>query len=107
MRLSAAPFERLTDEGEVALIRRLAAWPRVVESAAEVHEPHRVAFFLYDLAAEFHAQWNRGKDAPNLRFINREDSDSTVARLALVHATKLVLASGLAILGVSAPEEMR
>ena len=105
--LSAAPFEHLTDAGEVALIRRLAAWPRVVESAAEVHEPHRIAFFLYELAAEFHAQWNRGKDSPQLRFINRDSGDSTVARLALVHATKLVLASGLAILGVSAPEEMR
>jgi len=107
IRLSAAPFERLTDEGEIALIRRLAAYPRVVEAAAEMHEPHRVAFFLYELAGEFHAQWNRGKESPQLRFINRDDSDSTVARLALVHATKLVLASGLAILGVSAPEEMR
>jgi arginyl-tRNA synthetase len=105
--LHSAPFELLVDEGEMALIRRLAAYPRVVESAAEVHEPHRVAFYLYELAAEFHAQWNRGKESPHLRFINREEADSTTARLALVHAVKLVLASGLAILGVGAPEEMR
>jgi arginyl-tRNA synthetase len=105
--LHAAPFDRLTDEGEMALIRRLAAYPRIVEAAAEVHEPHRIAFYLYELAAEFHAQWNRGKESPHLRFINRGEADSTTARLALVHAVKLVLASGLAILGVGAPEEMR
>jgi arginyl-tRNA synthetase len=105
--LHAAPFERLTDEGEMALIRRLAAYPRIVEAAAEVHEPHRIAFYLYELAAEFHAQWNRGKESPHLRFIIRNETDSTTARLALVHAVKLVLASGLAILGVGAPEEMR
>ena len=91
----------------MALIRRLCAYPRVVEAAAEAHEPHRVAFYLYDLASEFHAHWNRGKELPQLRFINPADSDSTLARLALVHATKLVLSSGLAILGVRAPEEMR
>jgi arginyl-tRNA synthetase len=105
--LHAAPFDRLTDEGEMALIRRLAAYPRIVDAAAEVHEPHRIAFYLYELAAEFHAQWNRGKESPHLRFINRDEADSTTARLALVHAVKLVLASGLAILGVGAPGEMR
>jgi len=105
--LAKAPLERLTDSGEMALIRRLAEYPRVLEGAAETHEPHRVAFYLYEVAAEFHGHWNRGKELPQLRFINQTDSDSTVARLALVHATKLVLSSGLAILGVSAPEEMR
>ena len=105
--LAKAPLGRLTDIGEMALIRRLAEYPRVLEGAAETHEPHRVAFYLYEVAAEFHGHWNRGKELPQLRFINQEDSDSTVARLALVHATKLVLSSGLAILGVSAPEEMR
>jgi arginyl-tRNA synthetase len=105
--LAKAPLERLTDSGEMALIRRLAEYPRVLEGATEAHEPHRVAFYLYEVAAEFHGHWNRGKELPQLRFINQTDSDSTVARLALVHATKLVLSSGLAILGVSAPEEMR
>jgi arginyl-tRNA synthetase len=105
--LAHAPLEKLTDSGEMALIRRLAEYPRVVEAAAEAHEPHRIAFYLHDVASEFHAHWNRGKELPQLRFINHADSHSTLARLALVHATKLVLSSGLAILGVSAPEEMR
>ncbi len=102
-----ASFDRLADEGEIALIRRLLEYPRIIEAAAAAHEPHRVAFYLYELAADFHGQWNRGKELPQLRFIDPLDSDSTLARLALVHATKLVLSSGLAILGVSAPEEMR
>lgn len=106
-RSGAAPLTRLADEGEIALIRRLLEYPRIVEAAATAHEPHRVAFYLYELASDFHGQWNRGKELPQLRFIDPVDSDSTLARLALVHATKLVLSSGLAILGVSAPEEMR
>jgi arginyl-tRNA synthetase len=106
-RLASAALGRLTDPGEVALIRRLAEYPRVVETAAEAHEPHRIAFYLHDLAADLHGHWNRGKELPQLRFINPTDTDSTLARLALVEAVKLVLASGLAILGVSAPEEMR
>lgn len=105
--LTHAPLEKLSDSGEMGLIRRLAEYPRIVEAAAEAHEPHRIAFYLHDVASEFHAQWNRGKELPQLRFINHDDSDSTLARLALVHATKLVLSSGLAILGVSAPDEMR
>jgi len=106
-RAGSAPFERLADEGEMALIRRLLEYPRMIEGAAAAHEPHRVAFYLYELAADFHGQWNRGKELPQLRFIDPLESESTLARLALVHATKLVLSSGLAILGVSAPEEMR
>ena len=105
--LAAAPLERLDDPGEMALIRRLAEYPRVIEAAAEAREPHRVAFYLHDLAAEFHAQWNRGKELPHLRFISAREFDLTLARLALVHAIKLVLCSGLTMLGVSAPEEMR
>lgn len=97
----------LTDPGEIALIRRLAEYPRVIEAAAGAHEPHRVAFYLYDLAAEFHVQWNRGKELPQLRFINNEQPELTLARLALVRAVNLVLGAGLAILGVNAPEEMR
>ncbi len=105
--LAGAPLERLTDSGEMALIRRLAEYPRVVEAAAAAHEPHRVAFYLYDLASDFHAHWNRGKELPQLRFINPAEPDVTQARLALIHATKLVLSSGLSMLGVGAPEEMR
>lgn len=105
--LAAADLTLLDDSGEVSLQRRLAEFPRIIESAAEAHEPHRLAFYLFDLAAEFHQQWNRGKDLPQLRFINSEHSQLTAARLALVHATKLVLSSGLLVLGVNAPEEMR
>ena len=105
--LVGAPLERLTDSGEMALIRRLSEYPRVIEGAAAAHEPHRVAFYLYDLASDFHAHWNRGKELPQLRFINPVAPDVTQARLALIHATKLVLSSGLSMLGVSAPEEMR
>jgi arginyl-tRNA synthetase len=102
-----APLARLEDVGELALVRRLAEYPRIVEAAAEAHEPHRIAFYVHDLASEFHAHWNRGKELPQLRFINAAEPDSTLARLALVRGIKLVLAAGLAILGVSAPEEMR
>jgi len=105
--LADAPLERLDDTGELALMRRLALFPRLVEAAAIAHEPHRIAFYLYDLASDFHAQWNRGTDTPHLRFIIQNDPQMTVARLALVQAVVTVLASGLAMLGVEAPEEMR
>ncbi|WP_134498747.1 arginine--tRNA ligase [Microvirga pakistanensis] len=105
--LQKADLAILSDEAEADLIHRIAQFPRTVESAAEAHEPHRVAFYLYDLASAFHSLWNKGKDLPQLRFVNLTDKDSTKARLALVHALKGVLASGLAILGVTAPDEMR
>jgi arginyl-tRNA synthetase len=105
--LGAAPLERLDDSGELSLIRRLALFPRVVEAAALAHEPHRIAFYLYELASEFHSQWNRGTDLPYLRFIIQNDPLMTLARLALVEGVVTVLASGLAMLGVEAPEEMR
>ncbi|MEX0698075.1 MAG: arginine--tRNA ligase [Dongiaceae bacterium] len=105
--LREATLDRLTDMGEMALIHRLAQYPRVIEAAAQAHEPHRIAFFLYELASDFHGHWNRGKELPQLRFINPQETDSTRARLALVDAVRLVLSSGLAILGVAAPEEMR
>jgi len=105
--LAGAALDRLEDAGELALMRRLALYPRLVEAAAIAHEPHRVAFYLYELASDFHAQWNRGKDAPHLRFIIQNDPQITVARLALVQAVVTVLASGLGMLGVEAPEEMR
>ncbi|MET0923896.1 MAG: arginine--tRNA ligase [Xanthobacteraceae bacterium] len=105
--LARAPLERLADTGELALMRRLALYPRLIEGAAAAHEPHRIAFYLYELASEFHAQWNRGDDLPYLRFIIQNDPQITMARLALVQGVVIVLASGLALLGVEAPEEMR
>lgn len=102
-----ADLSLLTDEGEVALAKLIANYPRMIEQAATAREPHRVAFYLYDLASALHAQWNRGKDMPHLRFIIEDDRKSTYARLALVHAVALIIASGLSILGVDAPEEMR
>ena len=90
-----------------ALMRRLALYPRLLEAAAVAHEPHRIAFYLYDLASEFHAQWNKGNDAPHLRFIIQNDPLMTTTRLALVQGVVTVLASGLSLLGVGAPDEMR
>jgi arginyl-tRNA synthetase len=105
--LGKAPLGRLTDEGELSILRRIALYPRTIEAAAAAHEPHRIAFYLYELASEFHAQWTRGKDLPHLRFIIQDDPQLTAARLALVQGIVTVLASGLAILGVGAPDEMR
>ena len=105
--LGGAAVERLTDPAELDLLRRLAAYPRMIEAAAVAHEPHRIAFYLYDLASEFHALWTRGRDLPYLRFIINNDAEITKARLALVQGVVSVLASGLAILGVHAPDEMR
>ncbi len=98
---------QLDDEGELGIMRRLAAFPRLVEAAAHAHEPHRIAFYLYELAGDFHAQYNRGKDQPQLRFIRDDDRDLTIARLALVQAVGTVLYTGLSLLGVHAPQEMR
>ncbi|AVO45051.1 arginine--tRNA ligase [Phreatobacter cathodiphilus] len=105
--LAAAPLDKLDDAGEVAIIQRLAQYPRLIEAAAQAHEPHRVAFYLYELASDLHSQWNRGKDSPHLRFIMENDRQMTAARLALVQGIVTVLRSGLAILGVEAVEEMR
>jgi len=105
--LSQAELARLDDPGELSLMRKLALYPRLVEAAALAHEPHRVAFYLYELASEFHGQWTRGTGAPHLRFIIQHDPQLTVARLALVQGLVTVLASGLALLGVEAPNEMR
>jgi arginyl-tRNA synthetase len=105
--LREVPLERLEDAAELALIKRLALYPRVVEAASGAHEPHRVAFYLYELASEFHAQYTRGTALPHLRFIIQDDPQLTKARLALVQGVVAVLASGLALLGVGAPEEMR
>src|SRR5271168_3475443 len=105
--LEGAALERLTAPEELELLRRLAIYPRTVEAAAFAHEPHRIAFYLYDLASEFHALWTRGRDLPYLRFIINNDAGITKARLAMVQGVVSVLASGLAVLGVDAPDEMR
>lgn len=96
----------LVDETEMALIKLLASWPRMVESAAIAYEPHRIAFHLNDLASAFHTLWNKGRDEPGLRFIIDDNPQVTKARLRLVDATALVIRSGLAMLGVEAAEEM-
>ena len=106
-RLAEGALEFLTDPAELSLMRRIALYPRLVEAAATAHEPHRIAFYLYDLASEFHALWTKGKDLPHLRFIIQNDPTMTVARLALVEGVVTVLASGLGLLGVDAPDEMR
>jgi len=105
--LAQADLSLLTDDGERDLTRTLAQYPRTILQAAEAHEPHRVAFFAHELATRFHAHWNRGKDLRDLRFVNENNRKISYARLSLVAAVGLVLASALSILGVSAPEEMR
>jgi arginyl-tRNA synthetase len=105
--LAGAAVDRLTESAELDLLKRLAVYPRTVEAAAIAHEPHRIAFYLYDLASEFHALWTKGRDLPHLRFIINHDAELTKARLAMVQGVVSVLASGLAVLGVHAPTEMR
>jgi arginyl-tRNA synthetase len=102
-----ANLERLSDAAELSLMRQIALYPRVVEAASLAHEPHRIAFYLFDLASEFHALYTLGNSAPHLRFIIQNDRQMTVARLVLVQGVVTVLASGLALLGVEAPSEMR
>jgi arginyl-tRNA synthetase len=97
----------LENEGEIALIRKLAEYPRVVEAAAQSHEPHRIAFYLYDLASVFHGHWNRGADNGELRFVKVNNPQLTRARLGLVQGVLNVLRSGLAIVGADSPAEMR
>jgi arginyl-tRNA synthetase len=105
--VNVAELDRLSDPSELALMRQIALYPRVVESAALVHEPHRIAFYLFDLASQFHALWTLGNTSPHLRFIIQNDRHMTAARLVLVQGVVAVLASGLALLGVEAPNEMR
>jgi arginyl-tRNA synthetase len=104
--LAEAALARLTDPAELALIRQLAGWPRLVESAAEAHEPHRIAFYLQEVAAQFHMLWNKGRDEATLRFILASDPALTRARLALVRGVAIVVAAGLAVIGVEPVEEM-
>jgi len=102
-----ADLARLNDPVELALMRQVALYPRTLAGAAAAHEPHRIAFYLFDLASEFHALWTLGNASPHLRFIIQNDRQLTEARLVLVQGVAAVLASGLALLGVEAPNEMR
>ena len=105
--LARANFDLISDEGEIEIIQKLAIWPRIIEGATEHREPHRIAFFLYELASVFHAQWNKGTDNNTLRFIVQDEQQLTTTRLALVKAVSIIINTGLSILGVSSPEEMR
>jgi len=105
--LASADLSLLTDEGEIRLIAKMAEYPRMIEQAARADEPHRVAFYLYELASDLHQHWSRGKEFPHLRFVNHDNARVTLARLALLRALSAVIASGLALAGASAPDEMR
>ena len=105
--LAGSDTALLTDEGELALIRKMAEYPRIIEQAALADEPHRIAFYLHEVASDLHSHWNRGKEMSELRFINPKNANLTLARMALLHALSEVLASGLGIVGASAPQEMR
>ena len=105
--LAAAADLSLLDEEELALVKRAAQYPRTVESAALAHEPHRIAFYLYDLAAEFHALWNRGNDDPERRFLVENNPQLSRARLELAFGIAQIIRSGLDLMGVAATEEMR
>ncbi|KPU83538.1 arginyl-tRNA synthetase, partial [Marinosulfonomonas sp. PRT-SC04] len=105
--LAAADLSGITDVAELAVLKKLAEWPRLIEIAARTHEPHRVAFYLYDLAGEFHALWNRGNDLPELRFLQDGDVATSQAKIALIRSVSIVISSGLGILGVTPAEEMR
>ena len=105
--LADVALDSLADDAEMTLIRRLATWPRTVEAAALAREPHRIAFFLYDLAGDFHTLWNRGREDAALRFLQPDRVEESLARVALVAATATVIRSGLAVMGVEPVEEMR
>ena len=105
--LISADLASLTDNSELALAAKLAEFPRLIEISARANEPHRIAFYLYDLAAEFHALWNKGNDIPSLRFLQEGNHATSQSKIALIRATAVVISSGLTILGVTPAEEMR
>jgi len=105
--LAGADLSKIDHEAELAVARKLAEWPRLVEIAARMHEPHRVAFYLYELASEFHALWNRGNEDPALRFLQEGDQATSRAKIALARSVAVVISAGLGILGVTPLEEMR
>ena len=102
-----ADLSLLTDAGELDLVKKASFYPSLIEGAARAHEPHRLAFYLYDLASAFHGHWTRGNDLPQLRVIQADNRALTAARCALIAALQHVLSSGLTVLGVGAPEAMR
>ena len=104
--LQRADLSQLDHEAELKLAQKLAEWPRMVETAARSNEPHRIAFYLYELAGDFHGLWNRGNDVPELRFL-QDDAALSQSKIALAQAAAIVIASGLGILGVKPAEEMR
>ncbi len=105
--LAGADLSKLFHEAEIGVAKKLAEWPRLVEIAAKGHEPHKIAFYLYDLASDLHGLWNRGNDDVSLRFLQDGDNDTTQSKIALIRAVSVVIASGLGILGVTPAEEMR
>ncbi len=105
--LSRTDLSPLGHPSEVSMVQKLAEWPRVVAAASTSHEPHRIAFYLFDLASEFHALWNKGNDVPEIRFLRDDDNSGTNARIALIRAVAVVISSGLGILGVTPMREMR
>jgi arginyl-tRNA synthetase len=105
--LRAADLAGLTDTAELALAAKLAEFPRLIEIAARSNEPHRIAFYLYDLASEFHSLWNKGNEQPELRFLQEDNLDTSQAKIALIRATAVVISNGLGILGVQPAQEMR
>jgi arginyl-tRNA synthetase len=105
--LSAADRSGLAHDAELGVARKLAEWPRLVEIAARTNEPHRVAFYLYELASDLHSLWNRGNDEVALRFVQEGDETTTQAKISLVRAVSVVISAGLGILGVTPAEEMR
>jgi len=105
--LAKADLSILSHEAELTLARKIAEWPRLVEIAGRTNEPHRVAFYLYDLASDLHALWNRGHDEPGLRFLQEGDAATSQAKIALARAATVVISAGLGILGVTPVEEMR
>ena len=107
MNLDYSDNAKLQDEAEYRVAQKIAEWPRLVEIAARNHEPHRIAFYLYELASDFHALWNKGNDNPALRFLHENDPEATAAKIALPRAVAVVISTGLGILGVTPVEEMR
>jgi len=105
--LARADFSEITHPSEMALVRKLGEWPRLLELAAKHHEPHRIAFYLFELASEFHALWNKGNELPELRFLQESLLQRSAGKMALISAVSIVLSAGLGILGVTPMKEMR
>jgi arginyl-tRNA synthetase len=105
--LAGIDLSDMAHDSELAVARKLAEWPRLIEIAARTNEPHRVAFYLYELASDLHALYNKGNDVPELRFLQEGNTDATQAKIALARSVSVVISAGLGILGVTPVEEMR